>query len=53
MLLVGILIIALFNFYSSVVREEPFMKRFLRMTGISLGVATISFVIGYFVGGVL
>ena len=53
MLLVGILIIALFNFYSSVVREEPFMKRFLRMTGISLSVATISFVIGYFVGGVL
>jgi len=35
------------------VNDEPFLKRFLRMTGISLGVATISFVIGYFVGGVI
>jgi len=53
MLLIGVMIIALFNYYSSVVNDEPFLIRFLRMTGISLGVATISFVIGYFVGGVI
>ena len=53
MLLTGVLIIALFNFYVSVVREESFRKHFLRMVAISLGVAGLSFVIGYFVRNVV
>jgi VIT1/CCC1 family predicted Fe2+/Mn2+ transporter len=43
----AVLIIALFNFYISVVRAEPFRKRFLEMAGVSLGVAAFSFIIGY------
>ena len=52
MLLSGVLIIALFNFYSSVVREEPFLRNFGRMAAISLGVAALSFGIGYLVRSV-
>jgi len=52
MLLLGVLIIALFNFYSSVVREESFLKNFGRMTAISLGVAALSFGIGFLVRSV-
>lgn len=52
MLVLGVLIIALFNFYSSVVREESFLKNFGRMTGISLGVAALSFGIGFLVRSV-
>jgi len=39
-------IIALFNYYISVAQDEPFKKRFLEMTGLSLGVAAFSFFIG-------
>ncbi len=42
----AILIIALFNYYISVARDEPFRKRFLEMAGLSLGVAAFSFLIG-------
>jgi VIT1/CCC1 family predicted Fe2+/Mn2+ transporter len=42
-------IIAVFNYYISVAKEEPFRKRFLEMTGLSLGVAAISFFIGYLI----
>lgn len=49
MLITGVVIIALFNFYSSVVREEAFLKNFGRMAAISLGVAALSFGIGYLV----
>lgn len=52
MLVLGVLIIALFNFYSSVVREESFLKNFGRMTAISLGVAALSFGIGFLVRSV-
>jgi VIT1/CCC1 family predicted Fe2+/Mn2+ transporter len=38
-----------FTFYISVVRETPFRKRFLEMAAISLGVAALSFLIGFFV----
>src|SRR5690554_1290997 len=48
-LLVGILIILLFNFYISVVKDLPFRRRFLEMTVISLGVAGLSFSIGYII----
>lgn len=40
-------IIAIFNFYYSVVKEESFKHRFLEMALLSLSVAAISFGIGY------
>ncbi|HPN38196.1 MAG TPA: VIT1/CCC1 transporter family protein [Melioribacteraceae bacterium] len=46
---IAILIILFFNFYISVAKELPFKSRFLEMLYISLGVASISFLIGYFV----
>jgi len=46
---VAIIIIWLFNFYISVARDLPFKKRFFEMAGLSLGVAAVSFVIGYLV----
>ena len=42
----AILIIAVFNYYISVVRGYSFRQRFLEMASISLGVALLSFVIG-------
>lgn len=46
--LVGaVLIIALFNYYISVARDEPFRRRFLEMAGLSLSVAAFSFLIGF------
>lgn len=48
-IIIGILIIFVFNFYISIAKEYNFKKRFLEMAGISLGVALLSFVIGYLV----
>ncbi len=48
-LTLAVLIIAAFNYYISVAKDEPFRARFLEMAGLSLGVATFSFVIGYFI----
>jgi len=48
-LVVAVLIIAVFNFYISVAKDEPFRPRFLEMAGLSLGVAIFSFIIGYFI----
>lgn len=45
----AICIILVFNFYISVAKDLPFKERFLEMAGISLGVAVISFVIGYLI----
>jgi len=45
-LAIAIIIIALFNYYISVATDQPFAKRFLEMTFISLGVASFTFVIG-------
>ncbi len=42
-------IILFFNFYISVAKELPFKERFFEMLYISLGVASISFLIGYVV----
>ena len=39
-------IIALFNYYISVAKSEPFKGRFLEMAGLSLGVAGFSFLVG-------
>jgi len=49
----AILIICGFNFYISVAKNMSFRKRFLEMSGISLGVSALSFVIGYLVRTVL
>jgi len=46
-LTVAVAIIAVFTFYISVAKELRFWPRFLEMAGISLGVAAISFVIGW------
>ncbi|MDL2273530.1 VIT1/CCC1 family protein [Oscillospiraceae bacterium OttesenSCG-928-G22] len=46
MLAVVVLIILFFNYYISVAKDEPFLKRFGEMAGISLGVAAVAFVIG-------
>jgi VIT1/CCC1 family predicted Fe2+/Mn2+ transporter len=43
----AVVIIALFNFYISVAKDEPFKKRFFEMTGLGLGVAALSFFIGF------
>jgi VIT1/CCC1 family predicted Fe2+/Mn2+ transporter len=43
----AILIIAFFNYYVSVAKDVPFKGRFFEMTGLSLGVAVLSFVIGF------
>jgi VIT1/CCC1 family predicted Fe2+/Mn2+ transporter len=48
-LIVAVIIIAVFNYYISVAKDEPFRARFLEMAGLSLGVATFSFIIGYFI----
>jgi VIT1/CCC1 family predicted Fe2+/Mn2+ transporter len=45
----AICIILVFNFYISVAKDLPFKERFFEMAGISLGVAAISFIIGYLI----
>ena len=46
MLITNVLIIGLFNFYISVAKGLPFKKRFAEMASLSLGVATLSFLVG-------
>ncbi len=46
MLLIVILIIAGFTYYTSVAQGEPFKSRFWEMALISIGVAVVSFVVG-------
>lgn len=45
----AVLIIAVFNYYISVAKGEPFRKRFAEMAGLSLSVAAFSFGIGYLI----
>ena len=45
----GVLIIALFNYYISVAKDESFKRRFFEMAGLSLGVAVFSFFIGFLI----
>jgi VIT1/CCC1 family predicted Fe2+/Mn2+ transporter len=49
----AIAIIALFTYYVGVARDEPFRRRFLEMAGLSLGVAGLSFLVGFLVRTVL
>lgn len=46
-LALGIVIIASFNYYISVAKDLNFRKRFLEMAGLSLGVAAVSFLVGF------
>ena len=46
MLIIVVLIIAGFTYYTSVAQDQPFKSRFLEMAGISISVAVISFVVG-------
>ena len=43
---VVVLMIFVFNYYIAVVKTEPFWKKFFEMSGISLSVALIAFLIG-------
>lgn len=52
-LISAVLIIAIFNYYISVAKDEPFRRRFAEMATISLGVATFSFIIGFFIRSAL
>ena len=46
MLLIVVLIIAGFTYYTSVAQDQPFGSRFWEMALISIGVAVVSFVVG-------
>lgn len=46
-LLGTLVVIAVFNYYYSIVKSESFKHRFTEMASISIGIATISFLIGY------
>ena len=46
-LIVAILIILVFNFYVSVAKDYSFKRRFIEMAALSLGVALVSFIVGY------
>ena len=48
-LTIAVIIIAAFNYYIAVAKDEPFRSRFLEMAGLSFGVAAFSFVIGYLI----
>ena len=45
-MVVIVLIIAAFTYYTSVAMDQPFRSRFFEMVGISFGVAILSFVVG-------
>ena len=49
----GVLIIAFFNYYISVAKDEPFRSRFFEMALLSLGVAAFSFVLGFVIRSAL
>jgi len=46
---IAVIIIAVFNYYISVAKDESFRARFTEMAVLSLSVAAFSFVIGYFI----
>ena len=47
MLALTVCIILVFSFYISVAKEISFKERFLEMASISLGIAAVSFFIGF------
>ena len=46
-LAIAVVVILFFTYFISVTKEVPFLSRFLEMSAISLGVAVLSFLIGY------
>lgn len=46
-LAVALIIIAVFNFYIAVAKDEPFGRRFLEMAALSFSVAALSFGVGF------
>jgi VIT1/CCC1 family predicted Fe2+/Mn2+ transporter len=52
-LITAVIIIALFNYYLTVVKGGTFKKRFIEMAGLSLTIAALSFVIGLLMRHVL
>ncbi|MCL4359826.1 VIT1/CCC1 transporter family protein [Patescibacteria group bacterium] len=48
-LVLALVIIFIFTFYISVAQDLPFRKRFLEMAGLSLGVAALTFGLGFVV----
>lgn len=48
-LIIAVIIILVFNFYISVAKDLNFKSRFFEMAGISLGVAGLTFFIGFLV----
>ena len=47
MLVMALLIIAFFNYYYDIARNESFKRRFTEMAVLSFSVSGISFLIGY------
>ncbi|MEM3706120.1 MAG: VIT1/CCC1 transporter family protein [Candidatus Bathyarchaeia archaeon] len=45
----AIIVVFIFTFYVSVAKDLPFKRRFLEMTLISLGIACITFIIGFLI----
>ena len=43
---IGVTIIAVFNYYIAIAKDEPFKQRFFEMAGLSLSVAGLSFIVG-------
>lgn len=48
-ILAAITIIFIFTFYISVAKDLPFKRRFMEMTLVSLGIAGITFIIGFLI----
>jgi VIT1/CCC1 family predicted Fe2+/Mn2+ transporter len=48
-LFAAMVVIAAFNFYISVAKDEPFRRRFVEMAALSFGVAAFSFLLGYLI----
>lgn len=49
----AVVIVALFNYYVSIAQDVSFKERFTEMAGLSLGVAALSFGVGYVVRALL
>jgi VIT1/CCC1 family predicted Fe2+/Mn2+ transporter len=49
----AIIVIFLFTFYVSVAKDIPFKRRFLEMVIVSLGIASITFIIGFLIKATL
>ena len=45
----AIVVIVIFNFYISVAKDQSFWKQFSAMAALSLGIAAVSFGIGFIV----